>query len=292
MLVGSRLLHGCALAFGNACCLAMVADMLPKDKYSAGLGYYSLAQVICVALGPSIGLELVDLVGFTATYAIAASTTLLAAFLAILLKFNFTQTRQLKITFHNIIAKEALLPSSFHLLMVFGSSGTGAFLYLFAREQGITGNIGLYFTVSAITMLVTRPLVGKMTDRFGLVKVSIPAVLCSALALVIISQSTTLIGLLCGAFVAAFGQGAFVPAIQALTMKSVPSERRGAASTTTFIAQDLGSMVGPIIGGLIVQHFGYLPLYRVMMIPFFMGGILLYLFRSTILRIEKEFAAR
>ena len=292
MLVGSRLVHGCALAFGNACCLAMVAEMLPKDKYNTGLGYYSLAQVICSALGPSVGLALVDLAGFRVTYTIAASVTLLAAFLACLIKASFTRTKKLKLTFNNIVAREALLPATFHLLMTFAGAGTSAFLYLFAKEQGVTGNVGLYFTVSAVTMLATRPLVGRLTDKYGLVKVSIPAVCCSALALIIVSRSTTLAGLLSAAFVAAFGQGAFTPAIQALTMKSVPNDRRGAASTTNFIAQDIGSMVGAVVGGYIVKTLGYIPLYRIMMIPFLAGGLMLFLFRSTILRIEEEFAAR
>lgn len=292
MMVGFRLVQGCGMAFGNACCLAMVADMLPKEKYNSGLGYYSLAQVVCSAIGPSVGLELVDRVGFRATYTLTACFMLLAAFLICWIKTNFTRTKKLKLSFQSIIAKEALLPASFQFLMLLGGAGAHSFLFLFAREQGVTGNIGLYSTVSAITMLATRPFIGRLTDKYGLAKTVIPAVLCNTLSLYIVSISTTLAGFLFAALISAFGQGALGPAIQALVMKSVPSERRGSASTTNFIAQDLGSMIGPVLAGAIAQSFGYVVMWRIMAIPTLIGAAVLVMFKSTIVRIEEEFAAR
>jgi len=291
MLIAFRLLQGCGMAFGNACCLAMAADMLPKEKYSSGLGYYSLAQVITQAVGPSVGLELINLAGFHVTYAITACTMLIAAVLAVMIKSNFKRIRKLHLTFNNIIAKEALLPAGLQFLTIFASTGVNVFLYLFARERGITGNPGLYFTVSAVTMIITRPLAGRLTDRYGLVKIVIPAVLCSALSLIIISWSATLTGLLIAAFITAIGQGAFGPAIQALAMKTVPVGRRGAASSTNFVAQDLAALISPIFAGQIVNAFGYVPMWRVMAAPYIIGAIMLILFRRNITQIEEEFAS-
>ena len=292
MLICFRLLQGCSMVFGNACCLAMVADMLPKEKYSSGLGYYALAQVVSSAIGPSVGLALVDLTNFRVTYALAAFFMLFAGFLTSLIKFDFTRTRKLKLSLNSIIAKEALLPAGFHFFMIFGASGVISFLYLFARERSITGNIGLYFTVSAATMLLSRPLVGKLTDKYGVLKIAVPAVFCTIISLFIICWSTTLISLLIGSVVSALGQGAFNPAIQALTMKAVPNERRGAASSTSFIAQDAGAMIGPILAGQIIQLFGYVAMWHVMVIPYAVGALILIIFRSKVTRIEEEFAAR
>jgi len=291
MLIGFRLLQGCGMAFGNACCLAMVADMLPRDKYSSGLGYYSLAAVACSAVGPSVGLELVGLVGFRMTYTLTACFMLFSAFLIFMIKTNFKRTKKLKLTFQNIIAKEALLPVGIQLIIGLGHGGMHSFLFLFARYQGVSGNIGLYFTVSAIVMLVTRPVFGRLTDRYGLIKIAIPAMACTIASVIIISYSTTLSGFLCAAVVAAFGQGAFSPAMQALIMKSVPSERRGSASSTNYIGIDLSSMIGPALAGQIVQTFGYITMWRVMVIPMVVGTLVLHLCRKSINRIEEEFAA-
>ncbi|MDR0469945.1 MAG: MFS transporter, partial [Peptococcaceae bacterium] len=131
-LIGFRLLQGCAMAFGNASCLAMVADILPRDKYNSGLGYYSLAQVACSAVGPSVGLALVDWVGYQVTYTLTSGIMILAAFLTMLIKTNFKKTKKLKFSFHNAIALETLLPVSLQFIIGLGGAGVYSFLILFA----------------------------------------------------------------------------------------------------------------------------------------------------------------
>lgn len=291
MLICFRLLQGCAMVFGNACCLAMVADILPKEKYNSGLGYFTLAMLICMAIAPSIGIELVKLAGFRVTYTLAACLMLLAGLLLFMFRIDFTRTKKFKLSLNNIIAKEALIPASLQLLVIFGIAGTSAFLYLFAAERNVAGNIGLYFTVSAVTMLVTRPVLGRLTDRFGMVKVSIPAMLFSVSSLLIISVSTNLAGFLAAAIVSAIGQGAYTPAIQALSMKSVSNDRRGAASSTNFVAQDVGAMLGANAAGQLVQLSGYVTMWRVMPVAYAVAIVVLVICRRRIGSIEEEFAA-
>ena len=290
-LVLFRVVQGAGMAFGNACCLAMVSETLPRDKYSRGLGYYSLAQTMCQATGPLVGLTLAGWVGYSMTFAITAVVMLVSALLAFQIKNEFKQTKKLKLTFNNIFAKEALLPASIIFVLVIGGSAVNSFVVIFAGNQGVTSNIGLYFTTTAAMMLITRPLVGKLTDRFGIVKILIPALLCNVLSFFIISGSSTLISFLLAALISAFGQGACHPAMLALSMKSVPNDRRGAASSTNYIGQDLGVMAGPVIAGNIAQAFGYVTMWHVMTIPFVLGMVLVFVCRHRISRIEKNFNA-
>jgi MFS family permease len=154
-LIVFRLFQGCGMAFGNACCLAMVSDMIPRDKYGAGIGYFSLAMVISSAIGPSFGLWLVDTVGFPMTFAVNAGFTLLSAVLASRLKFNFKRTKKLVLSLNSIIAKEVLVPSVLLLLVVTGLHFGNSFLILYATTRGVS-SIGLYYTVTAVTALATR----------------------------------------------------------------------------------------------------------------------------------------
>jgi len=302
-VLGFRLVQGAGMAFGNACCLAIVAGMLPKEKYSSGIAYFSLGTVISGAIGPFVGLMLKDLVGFQMTYLINAGVLLVAVFFASRIKIDFKRTKKLKLSFSNFIAKEALVPTSVGLILSLGLSTVNSFLILFATSIQVE-NIGLFFTVSAITMLVTRPLVGKLIDRFGLVKVSVPALLCNFVAFLMISASTSIWLFLLAAFISAFGSGACQPAVQALAMKSVTNERRGAASSTNFIGLDLGSLFGPTIAGSIVQSSGevqinadesvpnYVPMWRIMSFIYIIGMLILIFFRRRIAKIEKDFDAR
>jgi len=70
VLMAFRLFQGVGNAFGSACCLTMVSDTLPKDKFTTGMGYYACAQVVAQAIGPTVGVFLRDCFGYSNTYVI------------------------------------------------------------------------------------------------------------------------------------------------------------------------------------------------------------------------------
>lgn len=63
----------------------------------------------------------------------------------------------------------------------------------------------------ALTLLVTRPIVGKLTERCGFVKVAVPAVLMTVASLTMIAYANSTWMLLAAALVNAFGYGAVQP---------------------------------------------------------------------------------
>ena len=63
MLFAFRLLQGCGQAFTATCCLALAADALPPEKFGVGIGTFTLAQAVCQAIGPTVGLTLSKSIG-------------------------------------------------------------------------------------------------------------------------------------------------------------------------------------------------------------------------------------
>ena len=285
-----RLLQGCGLVFGNACCLVIVSDMLPREKYSSGIGSFSLAQATSQAVGPYVGLWLLDMSGYKMTFVISAVIMLLAALLASRVSVGAVEARKFRLAASNVISKEALLPASMVMIMNVGASAT-QFLVVFASGYGLRSRIGLYFLISAGVMFATRPLIGRLTDRFGAVYVCVPAFIVSVVSYYIISVSVTMTGFVIAAVIAAFGQGACLPAMQALSMKAVPRERRGVASSTNYIGFDLGYLIGPTLAGYAAQSYGYVTMWHVMGAPFLIGVFMLVCFRKRIGAIERTFAA-
>ena len=85
-----------------------------------------------------------------------------------------------------------------------GFTSINAFMLVYAEERGIQGG-SLFFTVYALTLLATRPMIGKLTDKYGFVKVAIPSVFMTACSLALIGISVNTVMLLLAAFINAFG---------------------------------------------------------------------------------------
>ncbi len=279
-----RLLQGAGQAFSATCCLALATDMLPRDRIGTGIGYYSVAQAVCQSIGPSVGLWLVKTVGYHMTFLLCSCIMASAAVMAFMLKNNYTKTKRFSISLKGIIAKEAIIPASLMFFLCMAYYNVTAFLVIYAEMQNIEGNTGFFFTVYALTLLVSRPLIGKMSDKYGTVKVLIPAMCFFAIAFILIGCAESLTVLLIAAFVSAFGYGACQPAVQTLCMKSVPKDKRGAGSTTNYIGQDAGNLVGPVVAGFVVEKFGYHTMWFVMIIPVLIAALIVLINRQTIIR--------
>jgi MFS family permease len=218
---------------------------------------------------------------------------LLIILYALTMHEDYKPVNKFKISVNSVIAKEAIVPSVMLLFLSISFSLVNAFLVLygnltlFGNEQA-TGHteMGLFSTIYAITMIFTRPMIGKLADKYGTVKVVIPSMVFFAASFLLISTASSLWMFLFAAFIAAFGYGGSQPAIQAVCMKSVPKERRGAASCTSFIGSDIGNLVGPVIAGALL---GYQSMWRIMIVPILIAMAVSLIFRKQILYAGQSF---
>lgn len=288
MIVAFRLLQGAGQAFTATCCLALASDALPKDRFATGIGIFTLAQAVCQAVGPSMGLWVAKNFGYRATFLIAGGCMGAAAVSALFIKTSFVKKKKFQLTFQNTIAAEAFLPAFMLFLLSAAYHTIQSFLIIFAGERGVE-EIGYFFTVYAIALLGTRPLFGRLMDKIGFVRSMIPALCCFALSFFLISFSCSLPMFLLAALVSAFGYGVAAPAIHTLCMQTVPKERRGAASSTSYIGSDVGNLAGPTFAGAMAESFGYGSMWRIMTIPVFVTLALVILCRRKIGRMEENF---
>jgi MFS family permease len=114
---------------------------------------------------------------------------------------------------------------------------------------------------------VSRPLIGHLCDQYGASKVLLSSMCLLALSFLVISWSHSLSMFLISAVVTAFGYAGCQPSLMAVCLRRVPVERRGAASCTAYLGQDIGNLGGGVLGGTLVQHFGYASMWRLMLVP-------------------------
>lgn len=189
-----------------------------------------------------------------------------------------------------------MVPSIMMFFLSTAYSCINSFVAIYGGLYGVE-NIGLFFATYAICMLFSRPFGGKVADKYGFDKTVIPGMFAFALSLILTSYSCSLPMFLLAGAVSAFGYGICFPLIQTLCMKLVSKERRGAAGNTNYMGIDCGYLVGPTLGGIIITHihnisgsevFGYVVMYRVMMIPILIALVIFWLKRNELLQRSKE----
>jgi MFS family permease len=254
-LIAVRMLHGVAMGCTGPLALALVSETLPSGKLGSGISIFSMTQALSQAVGPALGLWLVATVDYQWTYRISGISMLFASALIIMAREPAKPNKpKYKIVLNRCFAKGAIPPAIVNSIASAANTSIMSFIAIYGGLQGV-GEIGLYFSVHAITLLVTRPVFGKLADRFGYAKVIIPGMLVYAIAFGIISVSNSLPMFLLAAVVAACGYGTCAPLLQAIVMGSVSRKRSGAASSTNYTGIDISMLIGPMIAGMLIEFF-------------------------------------
>ena len=166
-------------------------------------------------------------------------------------------------THHGPLIEWHVLILSFTLFLYsFGYGGITSFVALYADANGVVPK-SIFFTAFALTILVTRPISGPLSDRIGHRRVFLPCLGLIVAGLALLALDGSRRGLISAAIVFGAGLGSAYPAYAAYVMQHVPDSRRGAAFGSILAAFDTGIGTGSVTTGWIVQRSGFSTAYGV-----------------------------
>jgi len=236
---------------------------IPKHRMGEGIGYLGFSIVLAAAIGPGIGLAVVENFGFRANFIVSFVVTLIAAVLMFRIRYEHTERKQPeeKLKFHlkDFIEAKLIPLSVFGGLFTFCSSTIDSFIAVTGDERVIS-NIGIYFIVNSAMLLAIRPISGKINDKVGLAVILIPAFVFSASAMCVIAGARSIWTIVLAAVLMAIGYGSGPPVLQAEGIRRLP-DKRGVATSTFLIGLDVGHGIGPIVGGAVLGSFGFGAMY-------------------------------
>lgn len=270
-----RLLHGIGIGCFGPLAMSLVSEFLPVSRLASGISIYALAQSFAQVIGPAVGLWLAEVVGFSNAYLISAASVLVAMVGVFTVKEPSRERLPYRFSLDRMFAREAVGKAAVLCLFSIAFAGMTSYLVLYGSLLGIEG-MGTYFMVYALCLVGTRPLFGKMADRFGAARVLAVGAVFFAISYVMLWQVRDFAGFIAVAVVASAGFGACVPLIQSMALGAVPPERRGAATNTTFTGMDVGMLVGPATAGFVIEALvpitgsqvgAYSAMWLVMLIP-------------------------
>lgn len=277
LLILFRLLHDLSMGCSSALALTMVSDILPGNKIAYGVGIYGLSNVLPAAFGPGAGLLLMESFGYTNTFIASGVLVIAATILLTRIKLADSPLQNFQIRLSSIVAREALVPAFLIFMLSLARAGIMTFLVIYITDVRQIPGISAYYLVSAGVLLIARPVMGKIADRYGIHIALIPSLFFFSANLVLLAFCTQTWQLILIAVVNALGLGTAFSSLQALCMKVVPANRRGAGSSTFFIGLDLGDLTGPTIAGALIQFSGYREMYLASLIPVAVCAFVLYL---------------
>lgn len=259
MMAAVRFVHGISFSFSTVALLAFNTMFIPKDKIGEGIGWSVVTTTLATAMGPNLGLWLVDHFGYKACFAAAAIGTIIPN-LCFLVVPNRQEPhvpgKSAKFNVNDFISLQ-IFP--FALLTGLFSCCNGivnSFLALLGDERGIKG-VGVFFTAYSVILIVTRPITGKLFDQKGIKFIMYPSIALAALSMLLLGKATSTWIVLLAGVLKALGQGTGAPSIQAHCLKKLGRDKAGVVSSTCYMGNDIGNTVGPAIGGLIASRTGY-----------------------------------
>lgn len=275
-LIGIRFVHGAATAIMGPVMSATISDLAPPSRRATWLSLYSTIQGAGQAAGPVVAGVLIARGRFDLAFMLAGGIALLAP---ALIGYGYRPAaagavvapaatrQQFTRGIVEVLAERRILVASVAHAFYFAINGTlNAFLPLFAQDRlGLDAvEIGWLFGLQMLTTLAIRPVIGVASDRLGRRGAIIIGLIGCAITVLGISLAASGAQLFAAVLLYAVSVAITTAATSAYITDVAPKARFGAAHGVFGTIYDIGDAGGPLIGGVLIQQWGYVPTFQLM----------------------------
>lgn len=284
-----RLIHGMSYAVASTATSTVASALIPDSRQGEGMGYFSMFMSIAMVVGPALGLFLWQdqniHVLLLAVCAVAALSLLFTIGLRLPLQKESLSEPLLKaetgrgskgMRVSDFIEPKALPISLVGFVLAFSYSALSGFIASFTAEIHQQYVTGYFFVAFALMIVLFRPFIGKVFDRYKEHYLYYPGILLFAAGMLLISAAHSGTMVLVAGVIMGIGYGALFPCFQTLAMKLAPVHRRGSAAGTFFLLFDLGYGLGSYFMGLIASITDYRMMYVVAGLIPLLSAVLYY----------------
>lgn len=267
------------LTMFNTTSVVMVADLSERENRGRAVALRTTALKVGQVAGPLLAAAVAFMFGLRYVFLINAVAKLIVMFIIIRM---MAETRPEPDVPQRVRESPAagtggvrailpvLLSPGFAVLAIttFGIHlmTQGVFQSLFpiqSKEQaGLSdADVGTLISIASIVTLLFAFPNGMLVDRFGRKPSLVPGLLLLAGTAVLLAMSRDYTGALMVALVYGVGQSMTIGASQTFAMDLAPDAQRGTFLGAWSVSQNLGSFVGPLAAGAIVDTWGFGPAF-------------------------------
>lgn len=267
-----RVLHGASFGFVTTAGNSLVVDILPASRRGEGLGFFGVANNMAMVVGPMTSLLMHEKgVDYQYIFYLSIIAGLIGFVFAMLIKVDkpFEPGKERIKGFDRFFLFKGFKAGVTLMLTGIPYGMFMTYLAIYGKELGIDSGLGLFFSLLAVGLVVSRLFSGKMVDRGRLNKAIEYGLIISVGGLILLASLQRLNGVspalvhalfLAIPVVLGVGYGLTFPAYNTLFVNLAPNNRRATASSTFMTSWDLGVGMGLILGGRFADSTGGLPL--------------------------------
>ncbi|QAY62636.1 MFS transporter [Xylanimonas allomyrinae] len=268
-LLAVRAVHGFAFGVATTATNTAAQLLLPEARRAEGTGYFTLGLPLASAAGPPAAFLVVDRFGYDWLFAGAAvvAAGAFGAALAVTAPRAVVSREPRGVVAGGswrdagIVEPRVASIGVPVLLLGVAASVVLTFTYPLAQSVGAPAAAGAFFVVYAAAVLASRLAAGPIQDRFGSGVVVYPALAALTASFVVLGFARSGVQVAAAGVLVGFGHGVLVPAFQVEAVRLAGPLRTGVAVGTFFLFLDLGTGVGPVVMGRVVEASSYRAMY-------------------------------
>lgn len=269
-LAAIRFYHGLATAIFVPVAMALVSDLFQKER-GEKIGWFSTSTLVGRFMAPIIGGAIIGAMvispGFSykIVYIVCGITGVLVLLLALgiqgsdeHIKNNRSWAETAGIFKTVISNRDILITSGIEAAILFAYGTFETFLPLYAIKAGISAyEIGIFLSSQIITLALTKPVMGKFSDKHGREPQIFAGAIIGAVCIGGFPMFKSFIPLLTLSILFGLSLSIVTSATSALIADLSMKENRGSAMGVLGSIMDIGHTTGPIVAGIIAAYFGF-----------------------------------
>jgi MFS family permease len=255
-----RILHGIGLAFFSTSVFTLIANISPEAHRGQSLSYFYLSINIAFVLAPYFGMLLINKFDFNVLFLVCTALSLVSLWISTRMsEMRPAPAGNPSAGKHQFLSRDALPPAvmAFMVNIIWGA--VIAFFPLYALSHGVS-NPGLFFGVLAVIHVIGRALGARILDLYSRERVIFPCLIAYIVSMFILAFSKTLPMFILVAVIWGIGNTFLYPTLMAYALDHARSSLGPAMGTYTAIA-DLGSGLGSVIMGIVLQFTNFFTMH-------------------------------
>ena len=265
-----RFYHGFATAVFIPVAMALVADLFHHER-GEKMGWFSTSTLVGRFMAPIAGGSIIGAMVFNPglSYKIVYLVCGAAGILALILTFKLPSAPDKKIekrdweetsaSFKSVLSNRLILTTAGVEASILFAHGTfETFLPLYSIKIGLSAyEVGVFLSSQVITLALTKPVMGRFSDRHGRQPQIFWGALIGAICIGSFSLFKSFLPLLTLSILFGLSLSIVTSATSAFIADLSRTETHGAAMGILGSIMDIGHTTGPLISGIVALYFGF-----------------------------------